>query len=194
MTSISLLGLQPKVVSSTAFRKHALKSHPTPRIILLILKRYWRAMPITSLCWLLNDCKGSDSMITSIVYGSVINFSPPSAVVGTLSMNKIGRKPAYPTDVQGERVNFIFGSPFSSASFYVPPTMSRDSQQQDIEFRDYLAQHGYKSIFGENPVTQHEGTHEELQAEKMRKQGERTARAAKLLGHLWCKYLNQTWA
>lgn len=107
---MSVFYFRMKMVSSTAFRKHSLKRHLTLPVYWLIVKKYWRAMLTTSLCWFLYDFTaysfglssssivdtlsgGSDSLIHNIGFGTLINsFLLPGVVLGAWMMDAIGRK------------------------------------------------------------------------------------------------------
>ena len=76
----------------------------------------------------------------------------------------------YPDGTQGERIVFVVGSVFSLLGALVTlalPARSRNLQDEDLAFRDYLARHGYDmSIFGEIAPAAAE---KEAQAEKILK-------------------------
>ncbi|KAI5477730.1 Major facilitator superfamily domain, general substrate transporter [Pseudohyphozyma bogoriensis] len=96
-----------KMINSTAYRKSAMKKQRIPWG--LVIKRYWRPMIGTTICWFLYDFVSypfglfsstiisqlgpGATLIESIGYGTVINaFDLPGCILGAWSMDLIGRK------------------------------------------------------------------------------------------------------
>ncbi|KAJ5664783.1 uncharacterized protein N7477_007231 [Penicillium maclennaniae] len=103
---LSICFFRVRMINSTQYRKHAIKSHYPYK---LVLKRYWKPMLGTSLAWFCYDfvtypfglfsstivgqLNPSNTTVQNIGYGTVINcFYLPGCLLGGLLMDRIGRK------------------------------------------------------------------------------------------------------
>ena len=95
-----------KMLNSTQYKKHAMQKHIPYK---LVLKRYWKPMVGTALCWFMYDfvsypfglfsstvignLNPNNNTFQNIGYGTVVNaFYLPGAFFGGYLMDKIGRK------------------------------------------------------------------------------------------------------
>ncbi|GFF43595.1 probable metabolite transport protein GIT1 [Aspergillus udagawae] len=103
---ILIFFLRIRMVNSTQYRKHAIKSkYP----YMLVLKRYWKPMLGTSLAWfcydfisypfgifsstIISQLGPDNTTVQNIGFGTVVNcFYLPGCIVGGLLMDRIGRK------------------------------------------------------------------------------------------------------
>ncbi|KAI9929371.1 hypothetical protein ASPWEDRAFT_741393 [Aspergillus wentii DTO 134E9] len=103
---ISICFFRVRMVNSTQYRKHAIKSQYP---YWLILKRYWKPILGTSLAWfcydfvtypfglfsstIISQLNTDNSTVKNVGYGTVINcFYLPGCLLGGLLMDRIGRK------------------------------------------------------------------------------------------------------
>ncbi|KAJ5134971.1 uncharacterized protein N7443_003413 [Penicillium atrosanguineum] len=103
---LSICFFRVRMINSTQYRKHAIKSHYPYK---LVLKRYWKPMLGTSLAWFCYDfvtypfglfsstiveqLNPNNTTVQNIGYGTVINcFYLPGCLLGGLLMDRIGRK------------------------------------------------------------------------------------------------------
>ncbi|KAJ5621132.1 hypothetical protein N7510_005116 [Penicillium lagena] len=103
---ISVCFFRLRMINSTQYRKHAMKSQYP---YWLVLKRYWKPMLGTSLAWfcydfvtypfgifsstIISQLATNNTTVQNIGYGTVINcFYLPGCLVGGLLMDRIGRK------------------------------------------------------------------------------------------------------
>lgn len=103
---LTVLGFRLRLVNSTQYRKHAIKSQ-VPYIH--ALKLYWKPMLGTSLAWfcydfvtypfgifsstIIGQLNPNNTLVQNIGYGTVVNcFYLPGCIVGGILMDRIGRK------------------------------------------------------------------------------------------------------